>query len=79
MTKSKNLTDCCATSAIREANADRTKSFRSLHSGTRLGKIYSGKMLASDKGTCSTAWTQSVILLKAAIRTDGNRSVSNVI
>ena len=62
-----------------EAKAARTKSLRSLHKGTKLGRIYSGKMLASDKGTLVTALTHSVMQLKAAIRTDANRSVSNVI
>ena len=62
-----------------EAKAARTKSLRSLHKGTKLGRIYSGKMLASDKGTLVTALTHSVMQLKAAIRTDANRSVNNVI
>ena len=79
MTRSKNLTECSAISAILEAKAARTKSFRSLHKGTRLGKIYSGNMLASDTGTFVTDLTQSVIQLKAAMRTDENRSVNRVI
>ncbi len=37
-----------------EANAALTRSFLSWQSGIRFGKIYSGKMFASDNGTAVT-------------------------
>jgi hypothetical protein len=43
-----------------DANAALTRSFLSWHSGMRFGKMYSGKMLASDSGTTVTDRTHSI-------------------
>ena len=62
-----------------DANAARTRSFLSWQSGIKFGKMYSGKMLASERGTAVTARVQSIRQQRAAMRTEGNLSDSWVI
>ena len=59
------------TSARFAANSALTRSFLSWQRRASLGKMYSGKMLASEVGMNLTAWVHLIRALKAATRTAG--------